>query len=255
MKHEQRPRLQRRGIYLLPNLFTTLALFFGFYAIVAAVDGRFNQACITIFIAMICDSLDGRIARMTNTTSPFGAEYDSLSDLVTFGLAPGLLVYKWSLHSLGKIGWLIAFIYVAATALRLARFNTLIGVSSKKYFKGMPCPAAAAVLASFIWAIDDTWNIDGTHLTYLLALITIAAAAVMVSNVNFYSFKDIDWRGRVPFVMILIFILICVAIALDPPPVLFGAFMLYMLSGPVSALWRMTHKKKLVDKMPRKKKE
>ena len=253
MKHEQRPRLQRRGIYLLPNLFTTLALFFGFYAIVAAIDGRFNQACLTIFIAMICDSLDGRIARMTNTTSPFGAEYDSLSDLVTFGLAPALLTYKWSLHSLGKVGWLIAFVYVAATALRLARFNTLIGVSSKKYFKGMPCPAAAAVLASFIWAIDDTWNIDGTHLTYLLAVITVSAAAVMVSNVNFYSFKDIDWRGRVPFVMILIFILICVAIALDPPPVLFGAFMLYMLSGPVMALWNITHKKKLTAKVTRKK--
>ena len=160
-KHSR--HLRRRGIYLLPNLFTTLGLFFGFYAIVAALKGHFDQAAIAIYIGMIFDALDGRIARLTNTASPFGAEYDSLSDMVTFGIAPALVAYSWGLYNLGKIGWLVAFLYAAATALRLARFNIQIGQVSKRYFVGLPCPVAAAVIAGMIWTGNTSLEIPGTH--------------------------------------------------------------------------------------------
>jgi CDP-diacylglycerol---serine O-phosphatidyltransferase len=230
-------RLKKKGIYLLPNLFTTLGLFFGFYAVVASLKGIFDQAAIAIFIAMIFDTLDGRIARMTKTCSPFGAEYDSLADMVTFGVAPAVIVYSWGLHSLGKIGWLVAFMYVAATALRLARFNTQTGRVSKNYFQGLPCPAAAAVIAGLIWTCHSSLEVSGFSASIVVAIVTALLAILMVSNVPYYSFKEVDFKGRVPFVMILIFILICIAIAIDPSAVLFISFFIFMISGPIMYLF------------------
>ena len=240
--------LRRRGIYLLPNLLTSLGLFFGFYAIVAALKGHFDQAAIAIFIGMIFDGLDGRIARMTNTASPFGAEYDSLSDMVTFGIAPALVAYSWGLYSLGKIGWLAAFIYAAATALRLARFNTQVGHVAKRYFQGLPCPVAAAVIAGMIWTGNTSLQISGTHISIIVAVVTVLLALLMVSNVAYYSFKEIDLKGRVPFVMILIFILLCVAITVDPPPMLFTGFLAFTLSGPIMYLFGWRRKKKTIKR-------
>ncbi len=237
--------LRRRGIYLLPNLFTTMGLFFGFYAIISAWKGYFEQAAITIFVGMIFDGLDGRIARLTNTTSPFGVQYDSLSDMVTFGVAPALFAYNWGLYSLGKVGWLVAFIYTAATALRLARFNTQIERVSNTYFRGLPSPAAAAVIASMIWTGTTTLGIIGTQVSIILAVITVLVAGLMLSSsVPYYSFKQIDLKGRVPFVMILLFILLCVAITIDPPSVLFIGFLLFTISGPIMCLFRCRHKKR-----------
>jgi len=244
-KHYQ---LRRRGIYLLPNLLTTLGLFFGFYAVVAALKGHFDQAAIAIFIGMIFDGLDGRIARMTNTTSAFGAEYDSLSDMVTFGIAPALVAYSWGLYSLGKTGWLVAFIYAAAAALRLARFNTQVGHVSKRYFQGLPCPIPAAVIAGMIWTGNTSLEIPGTHVSIVIAVITTLLALLMVSNIPYYSFKEVDLKGRVPFVMILIFILLCVAIAFDPPPVLFLGFFIFTLSGPIMYVFRWRRRKRIVTR-------
>lgn len=250
IRKENKHRIRRKGIFLLPNLFTTLGLFFGFYAIVSSVQGSGHHAdaALAIFIAMIFDSLDGRIARITNTSSPFGAEYDSISDMVTFGIAPSVLLYSWSLHVLGKFGWLIAFMYAAATALRLARFNTQIGRVSKRYFQGLPCPAAAAVIAGMVWAGTSTFDIIGTHISLATAAVTAIVALLMVSNVPYYSFKEVDFKGRVPFVMILIFIVICIAIAGDPPPVLFFGFLLFMLSGPIMLLFGRHRKRRLSKK-------
>lgn len=236
--------LRRRGIYLLPNLLTTMGLFFGFYAIVAALQGHFNEASIAIFIGIIFDGLDGRIARLTNTRSSFGAEYDSLSDMVTFGIAPALFAYSWGLYSLGKVGWLIAFTYTAATALRLARFNTQIGQISGYYFRGLPCPAAAAVIAGMIWTGNTSLGIAGRHVSIIVAIIIVSMAGLMVSNVPYYSFKKIDLKGRVPFMMILLFIILCVAIAINPPLILFMGFLLFTISGPVMYLFGLGHKKK-----------
>lgn len=221
-----------KGIYLLPNLFTTAALFSGFYAIVAAMKGLFDLAAITIFIAMIADGLDGRIARLTNTESAFGAEYDSLSDMVAFGVAPALVLYQWSLQSLGKIGWLCAFIYVAAVAIRLARFNVQHNPQEKRFFLGLPCPSGAAILAGLVWLGHET-QVNRTAPSILIALVTVAVAAAMVSNVRYRSFKDVDLKNRVPFVTILIVILIFVGITLNPPLVLFLVFGAFGLSGPV----------------------
>ena len=236
--------LRRRGIYLLPNLLTTMGLFFGFYAIVAALTGYFNKASMAIFIGMIFDGLDGRIARLTNTTSSFGTEYDSLSDMVTFGIAPALFAYSWGLHSLGKIGWLVAFIYAAATALRLARFNTQIAQTSGYYFRGLPSPAAAAVIAGMIWTADISLGVIGKQVSIIVAVIIALMAALMVSSVPYYSFKKIDLKGRVPFVMILLFILLCAAITINPPLVLFVGFLLFTISGPVTYLFHLGRKKK-----------
>lgn len=251
-RSEKKHRLRRRGIYLLPNLFTIMGLFFGFYAIVAAFKGKFDQASLAIFIAMIFDGLDGRIARMTNTSSPFGAELDSISDMVTFGVAPALVAYCWGLSGLGKVGWLVAFMYAAATALRLARFNTQIGVVSKRYFIGLPCPSAAAVIAGMIWTCHNTFQIPGTHISIIVAVITALVALLMVTNVPYYSFKELDFKGRVPFVMILLFVAICVAVAIDPPPVLFFAFFLFTISGPVMYLFGFSRKRKLAKKSQKK---
>ena len=235
---------RRRGIYLLPNLITTAALFAGFYGIVAATQDKFEQACVAIFIAMILDALDGRVARMTNTQSEFGAEYDSLADMSSFGLAPALIMYEWSLSSLvdvgwhwGKLGWLAAFLYVASGALRLARFNTKASNTDKRYFQGLPSPAAAAVVVGFVWACFDN-NIRGESVAVISLIIIVFSGLMMVSNVSFYSFKDIDFHNKVPFVVMLVVVMIFVFASVDPPITLFGGFMIYALSGPVVSIIR-----------------
>lgn len=229
---------RRRGIYLLPNLFTTAGLFAGFYAIVAAMKGLFDQAAIAIFVAMIMDALDGRVARLTNTQTAFGAEYDSLSDMVAFGVAPALVIYSWSLSYLGKFGWLAAFIYVAAGALRLARFNTQIGIVDKHYFQGLPIPSAAAIIASMVWLGND-YAVPGEVIALLVAVLTVLVAVLMVSNIRYHSFKQVNLKERIPFVGILLVVLIFVGIALDPPKVLLLVFFCYGLSGPVLTLWNL----------------
>ncbi len=226
-QEDQKPAI---GIYILPNLFTTASLFAGFYAIVAAMSGLFELAAIAIFIAMITDSLDGRIARLTQTQSAFGAEYDSLSDMVAFGVGPALITFEWSLQYLGKIGWLAAFVYVAAVALRLARFNTQHGNLDKRYFKGLPCPAAAGALAGLVWLGSATRAGDFMP-SLFVTLFTLALAIAMISNMRYRSFKDLDIRNRVPFVAILVIILIFVGIALKPDLILFLVFFTYALSG------------------------
>ncbi len=228
----------RRGIYLLPNLFTTAALFAGFYAIVAATKGLFETAAASIFIAAVLDGMDGRIARLTNTQSAFGAEYDSLSDMASFGLAPALVAYHWGLHELGKLGWLAAFTYAAATALRLARFNTQAGIADKRYFQGLASPAAAGLVAATVW-IGESYDL-ARHLPVLplilIFVVTVTVAVLMVSNIRYHSFKGLDFRGRVPFVYVLAVVLLFVLISLDPPLVLFTMLFLYALSGPFMTL-------------------
>ena len=230
------PRRQRRGIYLLPNLFTTAALFAGFYAIVAAMDARFEAAAAAIFVAMVLDGADGRIARLTNTQSAFGAEYDSLSDVICFGLAPGLIVYEWGLSGMGKLGWVAAFFFTAAAALRLARFNTQIGTADKRYFQGLPCPAAGATVAGLVWFASD-YGVQGGEIAPVALAMTVAIAGLMVSNIRFHSFKDLDLRGRVPFVRILVVVVLFVFVSSDPPLVLFLGMFAYAASGPVLTLW------------------
>lgn len=229
---------RRIGIYLLPNLFTMAGLFAGFYAVVAAMKGDFNVAAIAIFVAMIMDALDGRVARLTNTQSAFGAEFDSLSDMTSFGIAPALVVYSWSLSSLGKLGWLASFIFAAAGALRLARFNTQVGTEDKRYFQGLPIPAAAAVIASMVW-LGNEYAIPGDYVAVIAAIITVFIAMLMVSNIRYHSFKQLDLKGRVPFVAILVMVIIFVLISLDPPKVLFVIFFCYGLSGPILTLWTL----------------
>lgn len=238
----KQPSKQRRGIYLLPNLFTTAALFSGFYAIVAAIHGKFEVAAIAIFIGMILDGLDGRVARMTNTQSDFGTEYDSLSDLICFGLAPALLMYQWSLSSLigissflGKLGWLAAFIYTACTAMRLARFNTQVDKVDKAYFQGLASPAAAGVMAGFVW-IGTDYQIDGASVVWITWFMTVLTGLLMVSKFRYRSFKDLDLRGKIPFINILIIVMLFVLISIDPPQILFVVFLIYAISGPVMTL-------------------
>jgi len=249
----QRPR--SRGIYLLPNLFTTGGLFGGFFAIIAASQGRFEAACIAIFIAGILDGLDGRVARLTNTQSEFGVQYDSLADLVSFGMAPALVMYHWSLVSLkldgttlGKIGWLAAFLYAACAALRLARFNSQVGKVDKRWFIGLASPAAAGLMASFIWTCHDLdWS--GDELRYAALAVTILSGLLMVSGLRYNSFKG--GRGtksdRVPFFALLIAVAIIIALVIDPPKTLLAAGVLYALSGP--ALW-FKRRKGMADNTP-----
>ena len=227
---------RRRGIYLLPNLFTTSALFAGFYAIAAAMNGRFESAAIAIFIAMILDGMDGRIARLTKTETDFGVQYDSLSDMVSFGLAPALVVYQWSLHGLGKLGWLAAFIYAAAAALRLARFNTQAGSADKRYFQGLPCPAAAAVIAGLVWFDSIGQPVDSNTLVVFAFSLTICVGLLMVSNIRYHSFKQFDLHGKVPFFNILFIVLIIALIAVRPSLVLFLLSIIYVISGPLVTL-------------------
>lgn len=219
-----------RGVYLLPNMFTTAALFSGFYSIIAAMNGNFTHAAVAIFISMVFDGLDGRVARLTRTQSAFGAEYDSLADMVSFGIAPALVAFTWALAPLGKVGWIAAFIYAVGAALRLARFNTMIGTEDKRYFTGLPSPAAAAIVAGVIWAANDS-GMSGSSLATIMALLVPITGLLMVSNVKYRSFKDLNIKGRVPFVVLLIAVLVFVFIALEPAIVLMGVFCLYGLWG------------------------
>lgn len=228
---------RRRGIYILPNLLTTAALFAGFYAIVQAMHGRFEHAAVAIFIAMVLDGLDGRLARLTNTQSAFGAEYDSLSDMVSFGAAPALAMYIWALQGLGKLGWIAAFIYCAGAALRLARFNTNIGVVDKRFFQGLPSPAAAALVAGMIWVVIDA-GYTGQDVRWLALGLTTFAGLSMVSSVLFWSGKDINLRKSVPFIVVIAFVLGFALISSYPPGVLFALFLVYALSGYVLWAWR-----------------
>jgi CDP-diacylglycerol--serine O-phosphatidyltransferase len=239
---KQKPR--RRGIFLLPNLFTTAALFAGFYSIVAAVDGNFQNAGAAIFIAMVLDGLDGRVARLTNTTTPFGKEYDSLSDMVSFGLAPAVVVYQWGVARLtewnvawGRTGWLVAFLFAVAAALRLARFNALPSGSNKRFFVGLPSPSAAALVAAFVW-FSSRQELAGLGGLAMAFIITATAAALMVSRFRYYSFKEFNLGRRIPFTYLIGIVLIFILISLDPPTVFLAMFSTYALSGPIYWLWR-----------------
>jgi CDP-diacylglycerol--serine O-phosphatidyltransferase len=235
-------KVRHRGIYLLPNLFTTANLFAGFYAIINAMNGNFYVAAAAVFVAMVLDSLDGRVARLTNTQSAFGAEYDSLSDMVAFGVAPALLAFEWALGSMGKVGWMVAFIYVAGAALRLARFNTQIGSADKRYFIGLPSPAAAGVVAGTVWAFSD-FGIKGSNMAFVVAILVAAAGMLMVSNIKYHSFKDLDLKGRVPFVAILAVVLVFAVVFSDPPRILLIIFLAYAASGPVQYLLQLRRRK------------
>ena len=225
----------KRGIYLLPSVLTTFGMFAGFYSIISSINGEFTIAAISIMIAMMWDTLDGRIARLTNTQSAFGAEYDSLADLVSFGLAPALLVYEWSLYELGRFGWLAAFVYLACAALRLARFNTQVGIADKRFFQGLPSPAAAGVIASMIWLKIWTFaSFDSEVISlgyYLGAGITILCGLLMVSNVRYYSFKELDSK-KASFRFLLLIVLSLIILMYKPNIILFTGFFLYLLSGP-----------------------
>ncbi len=239
-------KVRHRGIYLLPNLFTTANLFAGFYSIMCAINGNFTVAAATVFVAMVLDGLDGRVARMTNTQSAFGAEYDSLSDMVAFGLAPAIIAYQWALLELGNVGLTIAFIYVACAALRLARFNTQIGVVDKRWFIGLASPAAAGVVAGVVWALSDN-GVGAVDLPVaviiLFAVLVALSGMLMVSNIKYYSFKDLDLKGRVPFVAILVVVLAFAVVFSDPPRILLLLFLVYALSGPVQYVLHLRKRK------------
>ncbi len=231
-----------RGIYLLPNLFTTAALFSGFYAITSAISGNFETAGMLIFISLVLDGLDGRVARLTNTQSDFGAEYDSMADMISFGAAPAVIMYLWSLESLGQAGLIAAFIHLAGGALRLARFNTQLGTEDKSYFQGLPSPAAAAILAGFVW-VSEKYDYGLHEWTWFIAILTIATGLLMVSNFRYYSFKDINLRGKVPFV-VMIGIMLGVAVLLsNPATVLCLFFFGYALSGPLFTILLLRRKR------------
>lgn len=261
METEQQQRKRHKGIYLLPNLITTAGLFGGFYGIVAAMNGQFENAAIAIFIAMILDGLDGRVARLTNTQTAFGAEYDSLADMVSFGVAPALIMYEWSLSSMaglgwqwGKVGWMVAFIYCVAAALRLARFNTQVGTTDKRYFVGLPSPAAAACVAGFVWVSVDQ-GFTGKEMALPAVAITLLAGLLMVSNFLYSSFKEVGFKHKVPFTVLLVGVLVLMFASFDPPKVLFAVFVVYMLSGPVASLLRKVKRPKKTpeDKIPEEK--
>jgi CDP-diacylglycerol--serine O-phosphatidyltransferase len=248
MDTDSNQQRSRRGIYLLPNMVTTAGLFAGFYAIVAAMNGRFEAAAIAIFIAMVMDGLDGRVARLTNTQSDFGVQYDSLSDMVCFGLAPALVIYEWSLRymvSVGwaKLGWLAAFIYAASAALRLARFNAQVATAEKSYFRGLPSPSAAGVLAGLVWAATDL-GLEGEALVYLAFVLTVSMGLLMVSNIRYYSFKEFGFKNRVSFVAILVVVLVYAFASIDPPKVLFLGFLVYSIFGIIYTLVGIRNRRK-----------
>lgn len=251
-KNKRNSTTTRRGIYLAPNLVTTAALFSGFFAILASMNGEFVKACIAIFVAMILDGLDGRVARWTNTESEFGEQYDSLSDLVSFGLAPALVMYQWALvfmrddgMTYGRLGWMAAFIYVACGALRLARFNTQIEVTDKRFFIGLPSPSAAALIAGMVWMLADL-DVSGKNIQIPAMLMMLFAGLLMVSNVKYPSFKDFDVKSKVPHLTILGVVLVFSLIQVDPPKVLFSLFLVYALSGPFN--W-LKHKRKAYERL------
>jgi CDP-diacylglycerol--serine O-phosphatidyltransferase len=239
-----------RGIYLLPNLFTTAAMFGGFYAIIAAMNQRYEAAAIAVFIAMVLDGLDGRVARMTNTSSAFGAEYDSLSDMVSFGVAPALVMYEWSLVFMkdlgwqwGKLGWLAAFFYATMAALRLARFNTKLETADKRFFQGLPSPTAAALMMGMVWVMEEL-AITGGEVKIYAFVMTIVAGALMVSNVSYFSFKQLNVRHKVPFMVLLAIVVVFMLITIEPAKVLFGMALVYTASGPVIFVLRKFRKLK-----------
>ena len=235
LRRVARPTLERarkRGIYLLPNLFTTLALFAGFFAIVQGMNLHWEQASIAIFVAMVLDGLDGRVARLTRTQSAFGAEYDSLADMVSFGAAPALLMYEWALRGMGRVGWIAAFVYCVGAALRLARFNTQLAVADKRWFTGIPSPAAAALVAGMIW-VFNAHRIAGEDVRWLAAAVTVYAGVTMVTNVRFYSGKDINLRRQMPFWVTIVIVVTLLLISIEPSHVLWGVAVLYALSGYV----------------------
>lgn len=241
-----KPSLRRQGIYLLPNSFTLAALFAGFYAIVQAMNQNFEHAAVAIFMAMILDGLDGRVARLTHSQSAFGAEFDSLSDMVSFGVAPALVAYEWLLQDFGKLGWMVAFIHCAGAALRLARFNTMIGSTDKRWFIGLPSPAAAALVAGLVW-ICHAYGYQATPgLDWVLLAFTAFSGITMVTNVKYWSFKEIHLRRRVPFVMLLALVVGLMLLVSEPPLVLFGFFVCYALSGYVMTAWQLLRRKPAV---------
>ncbi|MBL4566561.1 MAG: CDP-diacylglycerol--serine O-phosphatidyltransferase [Porticoccus sp.] len=229
-------KARHKGIYLLPNLFTTGDMFAGFYAILAGMDGNFEAASIAIFVAMIFDGLDGTVARMTNTSSEFGVQYDSLSDMVSFGIAPAVVAFSWILNEVGKIGWAAAFIYASCAALRLARFNTQVDVVDKRYFIGIASPTAAALIAGMVWSSYDVE--PTTELALVVSLIMALSGLLMVSNFRYLSLKGLDLKGKVPFVVIFAVTMALVVVIIDPPRVLFLFALIYSLSGPVMWVWR-----------------
>lgn len=231
------PSKLRKGIYVLPNLFTLAALFCGFYAIVMAMGNQYESSAIGVFFAMVLDSLDGRVARMTNTQSAFGAQMDSLADMVSFGAAPALITYEWALKDLGRWGWFAAFVYCACAALRLARFNVNTEVVDKRFFQGLPSPAAAALVMGFIW-LATVLGVPAVDLTWVSFALCLYAGLTMVSNVPFYSFKDFQMRKSVPFAVIVSIALIIAVINIHPPIVLFSLFLFYGVSGYVVYAWR-----------------
>jgi CDP-diacylglycerol--serine O-phosphatidyltransferase len=248
MEPETREQRSHRGIYLLPNMITTAGLFSGFYAIVAAMNGRFEAAAVAIFVAMIMDGIDGRVARLTNTQSEFGVQYDSLADMVSFGLAPALVMYVWSLKFMvtvgwAKLGWLAAFIYTASAALRLARFNSQVATAEKNYFRGLPSPSAAGAVAGMVWVGTDL-GLRGEDLVYVTFVLTIAMGLLMVSNIRYYSFKELHFRNRVSFVAILAVVLVYAFASIDPPKVLFAGFLIYAVSGVVYTLVGIRNRRK-----------
>ncbi len=238
-------RKRRKGLYILPNLFTLAALFGGFYAIIMAVNGEFDKAAIGVFCALVLDSLDGRVARMTNTQSAFGEQMDSLSDMVSFGAAPALISYMWALQGLGRWGWMAAFVYCACAALRLARFNVNTGVVDKRYFQGLPSPAAAALVAGFIWLLTEqgfggTDTLFGLSIPWITFAVSLYAGLTMVTNVPFYSFKDLSMKRSVPFTAIVLIALVIAVITIEPATIIFSLFIGYGLSGYVVYAWRRT---------------
>ncbi|KAF1023808.1 MAG: hypothetical protein GAK30_00174 [Paracidovorax wautersii] len=226
----EQPVKRRKGIYVLPNLFTLAALFGGFYAVVMAMNMRYDLATIGVFCAMVLDSLDGRVARLTNTQSAFGEQMDSLADMVSFGAAPALIAYEWALKDLGRWGWIAAFVYCACAALRLARFNVNTGVVDKRFFQGLPSPAAAALVMGFVWLMNEG-GISGSEVQWVIFALTLYAGLTMVTNVPFYSFKDVHMKKSVPFAVIVLIALGIAVINIDPPSVLFLLFVLYGFSG------------------------
>ena len=242
------PKPRRKGVYVLPNLFTLAALFGGFYAIVMAMNGRFEESAYGVFSAMVLDSLDGRVARMTGTQSAFGAEMDSLSDMVSFGAAPALIVYEWALRGLDKLGWFAAFVYISGAALRLARFNTNLAIVDKRYFQGLPSPASAALVVGFIWVMENAGWHDVTQypvVVWSAFALTLYGGLTMVTNVPFYSFKDVSLKRTVPFAVIVAIALGIAVITLHPPAVLFGVFCVYGLSGYVVFAYRRSKGKRV----------
>ena len=242
-------KVRRRGIYLLPNLLTTGAMFAGFYGVIAGMQGDFRSACVAILAAMVLDGLDGRVARLTNTQSAFGAQYDSLSDMLAFGVAPALICFNWALADLGTIGWTAAFLYVACAALRLARFNVQLGSVDKRYFVGLASPSAGALVVFMVWASFE-YQVEVTPVVEVAAaLVTGLAGILMVLSIPYYSFKDMDFKNRVPFFAMLLVVLVFVIVSWDPPLVLFTIAVLYAVSGPVLFIYRL-NKRAAKDKAP-----